>query len=284
MEIIVGKHCGYCNGVAKAIKILDHALKENSDKKYIYTLGNIIHNPNVVKSYKKNGVFPIQNINELEKGDCVVIRSHGVSPDLIEQLNKRSMNVLNATCNFVLRVHKLASELSNKGYFVVVVGDKNHPEVLGIVGNIKNDNFIVINTPREIEKIKSQKRIAVISQTTQIKEKFILISKKIIEKIKDEVLILNTICKVTEIRQNEAAKIAKKSVIMIVVGGKNSANTTHLAEISRSINKNTYHIESKKELKKEWFKNIRTTGIISGASTSLKEVEDIKNIIKSLQF
>ncbi|MCL5772472.1 MAG: 4-hydroxy-3-methylbut-2-enyl diphosphate reductase, partial [Actinobacteria bacterium] len=120
--------------------------------------------------------------------------------------------------------------------------------------------------------------------TTQTKENFLLISKKIIENIKDEVLIINTICKATEIRQNETAELAKKADVMIIVGGKNSANTTHLAEISGNVNKNTYHIENAKELKKEWFENAKIIGISGGASTPLKEITNIKNIIKSLKL
>jgi 4-hydroxy-3-methylbut-2-enyl diphosphate reductase len=284
MEVIISKNCGYCNGVKKAIKILDNTIKENISKKNIYTLGSIIHNQKVVKSYEKKGVFSLEDINELKAGDCVVIRSHGVSPDIIEELNKKTINVLNATCNFVLRVHKLAKDLSSRGYFIILIGEKNHPEVTGIAGNIKNNNFVIINTPEEAQKINPQKKIAVISQTTQTKENFLLISKKIVENIKDEVLIINTICKATEIRQNETAQLAKKTDVMIIAGGKNSANTTHLAEISGNINKNTYHIENAEELKKEWFKNAKIIGITGGASTPLKEITDIKNIIQSLKL
>jgi len=286
MEIIVAKTCGYCSGVKRAIKILDNLItknKDNKNNKNIFTLGDIIHNPKVIKDYKEKGVYPINNSNEGKEGDVVVIRSHGAAPSVIKNLQNKNIEVINATCKFVLKVHKIAKELDAKGYFIIIIGQKNHPEVNGIIGNIKSNNFTVINSVDEIKDIIIQKKVAIISQTTQTKENFLIITKKIIEKIKDEIVIFNTICDTTEIRQNETINLASKVDVMIVVGGRNSANTTHLAQLSKKINQNTYHIESAEELNKEWFKDAKIVGISSGASTPISEILKVKNIIKSFE-
>ena len=282
MKVLVSKSSGYCSGVKRAIKTLDGAISEYSGKNPIFTLGAIIHNPKVIENYKNKGVLALNKIDTLNKNDTLVIRSHGVSPEIIDKLTDKGVNILNATCNFVLKVHEKARELSKKGYFIILIGDKNHPEILGIKGNIKDDNFKIINSVKEASDLNSQKKIAVISQTTQTRENFIHISKKIIEKIQDEVFVLNTTCKATEQRQKEAALLSKKVDIMIVIGGKNSANTIHIAEISKKFLPQTYHIENEFDLNMEWFNDKKIAGICSGASTPMEDVDRIKNIINNI--
>jgi len=280
MDAIVSKYAGYCSGVKGAIKTLDEVIAENAAKNNIYTLGNIIHNPKVVEDYKKKGVYSLDDIDTLKPGDNVVIRCHGISPKVMDNLKLKKVKIFDTTCPFVLRVHKLAKALSSSGYFIILVGDKNHAEIMGIEGNLKNENYIIVETVEEASKINPKKKIAVLSQTTQTKENFKLISKEIAGKIMDEVLIIDTTCKTTELRQNEVAQLAAKTDIMIIVGGKNSANTTHLAEISRNIITKTFHIESADDLKKSWFKNLKLAGISGGSSTPYKEIDDIKKIIE----
>lgn len=282
MKVIISSNSGYCSGVKRAIKTLDNAINEYGSKGNIFTLGDIIHNPEVIQNYKKKGIFPIEDISKLKTGDNVVIRSHGVSPAVIRELKDKGVNVLDATCLFVLKVHGLAKDLNNRGYFIVLIGEKNHPEVIGIKGNISGENYKIVNCVNEAEKINSQKKIAIISQTTQTKENFILISKKIVEKIKDEVLVINTTCKAAQLRQNETAELAGKVDVMLIIGGKNSANTTYLAEISKNILHETYHIENAGDLNKEWFNGKKTAGICSGASTPQEDVNDIRRIIESI--
>jgi (E)-4-hydroxy-3-methyl-but-2-enyl pyrophosphate reductase len=282
LKVIVSKNSGYCSGVKRAIKTLDDSIIKYSGKSAVFTMGDIIHNPKVIENYKNKGVSVINEIERLKKNDNLVIRSHGVSPEIIDKLSKKGVNILNATCTFVLKVHELAKELSKKGYFLILIGNENHPEIIGIKGNIIGENFKIINSVEEAENINSQKKIAVISQTTQTRENFILISKKIIEKIKNEVFVLNTTCKATELRQKEAALLSKKVDIMIVIGGKNSANTIHIAEISKKILPETYHIENADELNMEWFKGKKLAGICSGASTPMADVINIKNIIETI--
>ena len=282
MKVTVSKNSGYCSGVKRAIQMLDNSVLNYIEGNPVFTMGEIIHNPKVIEYYKNKGVLAIDDIEKLNRNDNLVIRSHGVSPQIIEKLNIKGINIINATCPFVLKVQKLAGSLSRKGYFLILIGNENHPEVKGIEGNIPNQNYKIINSVEEAEKINSQKKIAVISQTTQTIENFILISKKIIEKIKSEVLILNTTCKATELRQKEADLLSKKVDIMIVIGGKNSANTNHIADISRNILADTYHIENAEELKIEWFKGKKSAGICSGASTPIEDVESIKSFIESI--
>ena len=282
MKVIISKNSGYCSGVKRAIKILDDTIVKYSGKSTVFTMGDIIHNPKVIENYKNKGVLSIDKIERLKKNDNLVIRSHGVSPEIIDKLNKKGVNILNATCPFVLKVHEMAKELSKKGYFLILIGNENHPEIIGIKGNIIGKNFKIINSVEEVENINSQKKIAVISQTTQTMENFILISKKIIEKIKNEVFVLNTTCKATELRQKEAAFLSEKVDIMIVIGGKNSANTIHIAKISKKILPETYHIETAEELDKEWFNGKKVAGICSGASTPMDDVLSIKNIIEAI--
>jgi (E)-4-hydroxy-3-methyl-but-2-enyl pyrophosphate reductase len=282
MKVIVSKTSGYCSGVKRAIKTLDDSIVKFGANGTVFTMGDIIHNPEVIDKYKKMGVFPVSKIDGLKRNDNLVIRSHGVPPEIIEKLNQKGVNVLNATCTFVLKVHKLAEQFSKKGYFLVLIGDKNHPEMIGIKGNITGDSFTIINSMEEAENISPQKKIAILSQTTQTREKILMISKKILEKIKDEVVVLNTTCKAVELRQMEAAFLAEKADIMIVIGGKNSANTAHIAEISKNILPETYHIENAAELDIKWFRGKSLAGVCSGASTPMEDVESIKNIIEAI--
>jgi (E)-4-hydroxy-3-methyl-but-2-enyl pyrophosphate reductase len=282
LKVIVSKNSGYCAGVKRAIQILDDSILKYGTANPVFTMGDIIHNPKVIENYKNKGVISISEIEKLKRNDNLIIRSHGISPEIIEKLDMKGINILNATCPFVLKVHKLAKTLSRKGYFLILIGNENHPEIIGIKGNIINENFKIINSVKEAEEINSQKKIAVISQTTQTVENFILISKKIIEKIKNEVLILNTTCRATELRQKETAILSKKVDIMVVVGGKNSANTNHIADISSNILPETYHIENADELERKWFTGKKLAGICSGASTPMEDVIKIKNIIESI--
>ncbi|MCE5330404.1 4-hydroxy-3-methylbut-2-enyl diphosphate reductase [bacterium] len=281
MDIITSRYAGYCTGVTRAIKTLDTVIKENRAGNNIYTMGPLIHNPKVIESYKRKGAYPLNDINLLKPGDSIVIRSHGVTPQVMDFLKEKKVKTFDATCPFVLKVHKLAKDLSSKGYYIVLIGDKNHPEVIGIKGNINNENYVIVDSVEESAKISPQKKIALLSQTTRTEENFKLISKEIAGKIKDEVLIINTTCKTAELRQNEVAELAGKVDIMIIVGGKNSANTTHLAEISKNIQARTYHIESADDLEREWFKNLKLAGISGGSSTPHEDINEIREIIES---
>lgn len=288
MEIIIGKHSGYCPGVKRAIKMLDEVIEKNkkSEKgENIYTFGEIIHNPNVVKHYSDKGVLVAENSKYLTSNDIVVIRSHGISSKKKKDFLDKKIKLIDTTCPFVLKVQKSAEKLSSKEFFLVIVGDKNHPEVQGIVGNIigkEFSEFIVVESKDELKKIGVKKKLAIIAQTTQTIDNFNEIAKFATEKFKEELFIKNTICNTTILRQNEIKKIAAAVDVMIVVGGKKSANTSHLAYTAKNILKNTYHIEDISEIQKDWFLNAKKVGIYSGASTPYEELIKVKDFIVSL--
>jgi len=284
MKISIGKHSGFCPGVKRAIRMLDTEIDKykNDSSINIYTLGEIIHNPKVIDSYLKKGVKILKDTDIIGINDKVVIRSHGVSPKIRENLLKNNIKIVDATCPFVLRVHELAYKLSRNGYFIVIVGDPNHPEVMGILGNIDGGDFIVAKDKKSLEHIKNKKKLAVISQTTQSLDLFYSISKELLGKFDEEIRIFKSICKTTNLRQKDAIEMARQNNIVIVVGGKMSANTNHLFELSASIQQHTYHIEDSSELKKDWFHDAEEKiAIISGASTPFSDLEDVRKKIES---
>ncbi len=274
MKIRIAENAGFCYGVRRAIKIADEALIKN---KTIFSLGPIIHNPQVVKDYENKGLKVVEDINEAK--NAVLIRSHGVSPQIYESISKKNLECIDATCPFVKEAQDYAKKLYEEGYLVVIIGDKNHPEVQAHIA-YANYQAQVINSIQEAASIEAQK-IGVISQTTQSVDNFVSIVSELVKKTK-EIRIFNTICDATEKRQESAKKLALTSDLMIVIGGKNSANTRKLYEICKALCKNTYHIETKDELKKEWFKNARNVGITAGASTPSWIIEDIIKAIESI--
>jgi len=194
----------------------------------------------------------------------VIIRAHGVSPSVKKRLKKRGAILIDGTCPNVLVIHRLAERLEKEGNQVIIIGNKDHPEIVGIMGNLKKG--IVINSLEEVSKLDNdQKQIVIISQTTEEIEKFKKLVKALKSKFKN-VRVHNTICDATHERQEGALSVAKKSDCMIVVGGKHSSNTTHLADICKKIVK-TYHIETAEEIVKNWFKNVKIVGVTAGAST-----------------
>lgn len=284
MKVFIGKYSGYCPGVKRAIKILDKALSDSlldDSTKNIYTLGEIIHNPKVVNSYQDKGVGIIKDIEKLKHGDTIIIRSHGISPKVKDTLKFKDINIVDATCPFVSKAHEIAKYLSDEGYFIVLIGEKDHPEVDGIAGNIKPGNFVIIENEIEIRNLGCINKIALLSQTTQTDSNFNSICQKLFSIFSYEIRIFKTICRTTQLRQNEALKMASKNDIVIVVGGRSSANTRHLKELAASIQKNTYQIEDSSEVKKEWFRADDRVAVLSGASTPYHDLENVKDKIES---
>ena len=276
-EVILAKNAGFCFGVQRAVNEALKIQKEYNAK--IYTLGPLIHNNDVVKFLQENNIFSIEleNIDNLNMGDVIVIRSHGVSEAVLEQLSKKQLTVLNATCPFVTNIQKKVKKYSKEGYHIVILGDENHPEVIGINGwcedkaIITKDGTFEGNIPQ---------KICVVAQTTE-KMKNWESTLKNLSSVK-EVLAFNTICSATEARQKSTNKISKEADAMIVVGGKNSSNTTKLYEIAKENCKNTIHIENVKELPLNFINNnhIKKIGVTAGASTPdwiIREVLDIMN-------
>jgi (E)-4-hydroxy-3-methyl-but-2-enyl pyrophosphate reductase len=281
MKIIIARHSGYCFGVKRALNIVNKILREKEPGINVYTLGSIIHNPGVVEKLSTRGLISISEISEMEPGSIFIVRSHGMSPGLIEEIRSRKITVIDATCPFVKNAHKKARYLEKKGYFVIVIGDANHPEVIGIKEHVSMRNSMVAGSIDDLEKIEPKKKAGVVIQTTQTMEMLKNITNGLLDRC-GELLIYNTICDTTKKRQDFSRQIALSTDIMLVVGGKNSANTTHLADIARSVNPNTHHIENYKELDKAWFWGVRKVGISGGASTPQEDIMQVKKAIKDL--
>lgn len=275
-EIILAENAGFCFGVQRAVeKSLE--IKKNYNKK-IYTLGPLIHNNDVVKYLEENDIYAIDydNIDNLNSGDVIVIRSHGVPEDVIKTLEEKGFEVINATCPFVTNIQKKVKKYSEDGYNIVILGDKDHPEVIGINGWC--DNKAIITPDGEFKK-EIPNKICAVSQTTE-KEANWKNTVDNLSKKADDLLTFNTICSATEVRQKSAYELSNEVDAMIVVGGKNSSNTTKLYQISKCNCENTIHIENSKELPHNFInnKNFKKIGITAGASTPdwiIREVIDI---------
>lgn len=271
MEIKLAKTAGFCFGVARAVNTLRSKDKNQSIK----TLGPIIHNNFVVESLKNQGVGVALCLDDIEKNDILAIRTHGVPKSVIDEAVKRKISFIDLTCPFVKRIHEIVSKYYAKGYTILIVGDKNHPEVQGINGWCENNAIIALDISDINGKINGDSKICLVCQTTMDKATFDLVS-EYVKSVCTSPVIFDTICSATDERQTEAAELAKESDMMIIIGGMHSSNTNKLADIARKYCKNTYQIESFEDFPQ----NIdipKKIGITAGASTPsciIKEVID----------
>jgi 4-hydroxy-3-methylbut-2-enyl diphosphate reductase len=270
MEIIVAKMAGFCFGVKRAIDIAFQIANEK--RKGVYTLGPIIHNPQVVEMLKEKGIIPIEDIKAKKDIRALIIRTHGIPLHLSKEISSMGCEIIDATCPFVKKAQYYAKLLMEEGYQVVILGEKNHPEVKGLM-SYANDDVIVVDSKTPLPKLKS--RVGIVVQTTQ---SLVALKKVLSDALEhaNEIKVYNTICNSTALRLKETEKMARKVDVMLVVGGKNSANTTQLTRLCKSLSVPTHHIETSSEIKKEWIKNAKKLGITAGASTPewiIKEVE-----------
>ena len=277
MKISVVKNAGFCFGVKRAINLAFEAAKKSG--KRVYTLGPLIHNPQVVAELRREGVQPVKSIAKIRSG-TLIIRSHGVHPKIITQARKKGLKILDATCPFVRRAQENARDLHREGYQVVVAGEAHHPEVQGIIGYAEG-KALVINQKTKKLNLPENKRIGVIAQTTLNLDTFKRIVDQLLEKTR-EIKIFNTICNATAKAQKATLEMAKDVDLMIVVGGKNSANTTRLAKLCMEKGKPTHHIETPRELKKGWFKDKKNVGVAAGTSTPNWIINQVVKKIKEL--
>lgn len=277
-EVILANSAGFCFGVQRAV---EEAIKiQQKYNKKIYTLGPLIHNNDVVKYLEKNQIFSIElsDLDDLNLGDVVVIRSHGVPKSVMDLIKEKGLMAIDATCPFVTNIQKKVNKFSNEGYQIVILGDEEHPEVKGINGWCENKAII---TPNGEFDYRIPNKICVVSQTTEKEENWKNTVKNLSVKTK-ELLAFNTICAATEIRQKSVLELAKKVDIMIVIGGKNSSNTTKLYQIAKDNCSNTIHIENVTELPKEIINDmlIKTIGITAGASTPDWIINEVVELLK----
>lgn len=278
MEIIIAKTAGFCFGVQRAVNLA----YEQEGKNDVYTYGPIIHNAQVVQSLENKGIRQIVNIDEIQDKSTLIIRSHGVSPNIYKAAENNNINIVDATCPYVKKIHRIVARHRANGDTIVIVGNKDHPEVEGIMGWANNECIVIADVSELNHSILSkEKGVCVVCQTTYRKNKFNAIIEWINNNYK-KVKVYDTICSATSTRQEEALEIAKSVDYMIVIGGKNSSNTQKLYEICKNNCSNTVCIETAKELELNNLKDNDRIGITAGASTPDGIIKEV--IFKMQQF
>jgi len=279
VEVILAKSRGFCFGVKRAVDTVYGQIGKTGK---LYTYGDIVNNEEVVGDLKKKGVSVINSIEELKQAEkgTVIIRAHGVGKAVYEAIEKEGFELMDATCPFVKRIHKIVEEESKKGTQIVVIGNPAHPEVVGIAGWCHSP-AIILETMEEAKKftLKGAENVCIVSQTTFNYNKF----QDIVEILKKKVYnvtVANTICNATEERQKEAKEIAAAVDVMIVIGGRHSSNTRKLYEICSKECANTYFIQTLDDLHLEMPKSVRLVGITAGASTPNNIIEEVQNYVR----
>ena len=281
MEIIIGENAGFCYGVKRAV---DNAIKE-AKTGVTYCLGEIVHNQNVIDNLEKEGIIFINDIEEA-KGKTI-IRAHGVPKEVYEKAEEFNIPLIDLTCPSVLKIQQMAEEYSKKDFFIIIVGNNNHPEIIGIKSRADN-KYIVISSKEELngnfEKFQNEKNILLISQTTHSSKKFDEIAEELKSKLNDNtnLEIKKTICPSTEIRQKETEEIAKKVEIMIIIGDKKSSNTNKLYDISCKYCNKVFFIANENELDIKEIKGANKIGIMAGASTPKEDIIKVKNKLEEV--
>jgi len=274
MKIEVAKRAGFCFGVKRAVKLAFETA--GSSELPVYTLGPIIHNPQVVEELEKVGVKAVASPGGIRRG-TVIIRSHGVHPKILRQLRRQGLSVVDATCPFVTKAQRAAEALRREGRQVVIVGESEHPEVIALRGYAGRE-AVVYNTR---DRIRIKSRIGVLAQTTLSTEIFCKALCDLAARSLD-MHVFNTICQATQIRQQDTMELAQRSEVMVVVGGRNSANTSRLVELCRKVGRPTYHVETAEELKAGWFREADQVGVTAGASTPEATVRKVVARIRKI--
>jgi len=276
MKIRIAKKAGFCMGVRRAVNLVLSAL--NQGKYPIYTYGPLIHNPQTLELLNKLGVKIIRDLKDDFPSGVCIIRAHGIPPQEKEELSKKH-EILDGTCPRVLKVQALAKKAISEGKEVVIIGDKEHAEIKGILGVLQNKGYVV-SSFEDLKNLPELKNYVILSQTTQDENLFKTLSQAILEKY-PQGEIINTICKATEVRQNEVRNLSKISSSIIVIGGKFSANTNRLAEIAKKEGKKVYLIEKTEEIPLEEIKKEKIVGITAGASTPNWLINEVVDFLKS---
>lgn len=277
MKIIVAKNSGFCNGVRRSVDLANKASEKNIKS---YTLGPLVHNPTQVNMLEEKGVGVIDEKEALNlKNSQIVIRSHGVSEKLKDDLRKNSNDVIDATCPVLINIYKKIKEKENEGYTIIIIGDKDHPEIKAMASYVNNG--IIIKNETEAKNITNMSKLYVVSQTTNRIDFFENIAHEL-EKTNDDVVIENTICNATRLRQEACKSLSKEVDCMIVVGGFNSSNTNKLYQIAQKYCKNVKRIETVKDLPLQKLSNFNIIGVIAGASTPDQVIEEVVNRMDDL--
>lgn len=271
MKIIVSDSCGFCYGVKRAVKIARDAAKEYNNT--VATLGELVHNPRVIADLQKEGIDCKNNVQEFAAESAIIIRSHGVGPDIYAQAEAKKLKIIDATCPHVLLAQKKAKQLADEGRFVIIIGEKKHPEVQSIKA-WAGENSLVVETVEEVVNVPAKDSYGVVCQTTFETAKFETILTALRNAYSADYRVEKTICTATADRQDAAKKMAREVDAVIVLGGYKSANTRHLLEVVKDINPRSYHVESAKEISPEMLENVNILGITAGASTPQEIIKE----------
>lgn len=282
IEITVAANAGACFGVVRAIKLGSQAAdRSRALGAPLFSFGPLIHNPVVVAELEQKGLRPVASAAEVASG-TVILRSHGVERDVELDLKSRGVQIVDATCPLVKKPQRIAQSLGEKGYFLVVVGNESHPEVKGVLSYFACSNALVTYDPADIDKIPADvKRVGVLAQTTIEARVFYNIAARVKQRFSD-VLVYNTICEATSIRQTEAVELARNADVVVVIGGRNSSNTAKLVKICQALQRDTHHIEDLSEIQGHWFRGKRKIGVTAGAATPDDYVDRVGEHIATL--
>ena len=283
-NVVLAKSAGFCFGVKRAVNMVYEEIEKSEENTPIYTYGPIIHNDEVVKDFASKGVTLVKELSELAnlpKGK-IIVRSHGISRAEYEEMEQYGFTVVDATCPFVRKIHKIVDEHSKQGEYIIIIGNPAHPEVCGISGWVNGDAVSIIESKDEAEKfaLLEDKNICIVSQTTFNYNKFQDLV-EIVSKKGYNISVLNTICNATEERQTEARQIAKEVEAMIVIGDKHSSNTQKLFEICNTECEKTYYIQTSKDMDYGLLKSINNVGITAGASTPNNIIEEVSKNVRN---
>lgn len=276
MKIYKAKHLGFCFGVKRAIQI---AIDTAHKYKNVYIKGDLVHNETVCRQIAEKGVKKISSLDNIPQGSTLIIKAHGESLQNYQKAKRKKLKIVDATCPMVKDIHKKAKQKENEGWQIVIIGDKNHQETIGILGNVNHG--LIIEDKSDVEKLASKlkKKICVVCQSTQNIESVKSIVSELMN-YAEEMLFINTICRPTRLRQKEIETIARQYQTILIIGSKTSANTKRIYEIAKYLNKNSYWINSAKEIKKSWLNKAKSVGITAGASTPESSIQDVIQRIK----
>lgn len=277
-EVVVARHAGYCYGVERALRLTDAALRRAGGR--VATLGPLIHNPGVVARLRARGVEVVERVEDLADG-TLVLRTHGVPPEVVARARDRGLDVVDATCPFVAVAQRRAAELRGAGYEVVILGEPDHPEVVSLQAVAGEGATVAADAAALPLAALRGRRVGLVVQTTQTRANLSAVAAALAP-VARELLVANTICDATERRQQAAEELAGEVDAVVVVGGRDSANTARLAQLCRDRQPRTWHVESAAELDPAWFRGARRIGVTAGASTPDEEIEAVVAALKAL--
>ena len=276
MEVLLARENGFCFGVKKAVELTEAAAESGRP---VHNLGQVVHNPKISQRLEARGVKVIKDPSEATDG-IVVIRAHGVPPEVRAAIEDRGLECIDATCSLVLRAQRFTKQLADEGYTVVLLGTPDHPEVVGLRA-YAGDKYHIVETEEQWKKLPKMKRAGVVSQSTQPPWAFTALVAHVAT-IAQEMKVYNTVCPVTVKRQNAASELAEQVRTIVVVGGRNSANTRELVNLARMQGRDAYHIENADEVLPEWVRGQDRVGLIGGCSTPMDTLLEVKERIEAL--